>query len=252
MEQTIFNQLIWAWILTGMLTMVLLLFVTAPYGRHSKSNWGPMIGNRMGWLIMELPALIFPLGIFLSGEGSARWEIWLLFLPFLVHYTNRVLIFPFRLRTKGKKMPLLIVLMAIFFNAVNGFFIGYFWGYYSGGYGPSWFGSPQFITGLIIFCAGMAINIRSDNMLIWLRKTSSNGYSIPRGWLFRYISCPNHFGEMMEWTGYAILAWNMPALSFALWTFANLVPRALDHHKWYREHFSEYPKERKAVFPGIL
>jgi 3-oxo-5-alpha-steroid 4-dehydrogenase 1 len=98
----------------------------------------------------------------------------------------------------------------------------------------------------------MGFNIRSDNMLIWLRKNSSNGYRIPYGGLFKYISCPNHFSEIIEWTGYAIMVWNMPALSFAVWTFANLVPRALDHHKWYKSHFENYPKDRKAVFPGIL
>jgi len=252
MDQILFNQLIWIWIIIGLLTMILLLFVTAPYGRHSKSNWGPMISNRMGWLIMELPALLLPFIIFLSGEGSSRRVIWILFLPFLIHYMNRVLIFPFRLRTKGKKMPLVIVLMAICFNGVNAFFLGYYWGYFSDGYTVEWLTTPQFITGLIVFCVGIGFNIRSDNMLIWLRKTSGNGYQIPYGGLFRYISCPNHFSEIIEWTGYAIMVWNMPALAFAVWTFANLVPRALSHHKWYKEHFDDYPKDRKAIFPGIL
>jgi 3-oxo-5-alpha-steroid 4-dehydrogenase 1 len=142
--------------------------------------------------------------------------------------------------------------MAIFFNAVNGSFLGYFWGYMSDGYTLEWFTTPQFITGLLIFCVGIGFNIRSDNMLIWLRKTSGNGYKIPYGGLFRYISCPNHFSEIIEWTGYAIMVWNMPALAFVVWTFANLVPRALDHHKWYKSHFDDYPKERRAIFPGIL
>ncbi|MBK7344331.1 MAG: hypothetical protein IPJ06_15295 [Saprospiraceae bacterium] len=29
-------------------------------------------------------------------------------------------------------------------------------------------------------------------------------------------------------------------------------PRSLAHHAWYKEHFPNYPKDRKAVFPGIL
>jgi hypothetical protein len=44
----------------------------------------------------------------------------------------------------------------------------------------------------------------------------------------------------------------MPALSFAIWTIANLLPRALQHHRWYQQTFSEYPAERKAVIPFIL
>jgi hypothetical protein len=35
-------------------------------------------------------------------------------------------------------------------------------------------------------------------------------------------------------------------------TSANLVPRAIAHHRWYRETFPEYPPERKAVLPLLL
>jgi steroid 5-alpha reductase family enzyme len=31
-----------------------------------------------------------------------------------------------------------------------------------------------------------------------------------------FISCPNHFGEIIEWIGFAVIAWNLPALSFAV------------------------------------
>ena len=56
----------------------------------------------------------------------------------------------------------------------------------------------------------------------------------------------------MEWTGFAIMTWSPAALVFALWTFFNLVPRALDHHKWYKATFTNYPPERKALIPHLL
>lgn len=37
-----------------------------------------------------------------------------------------------------------------------------------------------------------------------------------------------------------------------LWTFANLVPRAKNHHDWYRRTFPDDPKERMVVFPGVF
>ncbi len=40
--------------------------------------------------------------------------------------------------------------------------------------------------------------------------------------------------------------------SFAAWTAANLVPRAIAHHRWYRQRFPDYPPERKALIPGLL
>jgi hypothetical protein len=48
------------------------------------------------------------------------------------------------------------------------------------------------------------------------------------------------------------MAWNLPAFSFALWTAVNLIPRALDHHRWYLKTFPDYPKERKAVIPFLV
>ena len=43
-----------------------------------------------------------------------------------------------------------------------------------------------------------------------------------------------------------------PAMAFALWTTANLMPRARTHLAWYREEFPDYPPERKAVIPFVL
>jgi len=107
------------------------------------------------------------------------------------------------------------------------------------------------LIGLIIFFTGMYINRSSDNKLISLRKENKE-YQIPQGGMFKYISCPNHFGEIVEWIGFAIIVFNLGALSFALWTAFNLIPRALNHHNWYINSFKEYPEKRKAVIPFIL
>lgn len=88
-------------------------------------------------------------------------------------------------------------------------------------------------------------------MLLSLRKPGETGYLIPRGGLYEYISCPNYLGEIIEWFGFAIAAWSIPALSFALWTFFNIGPRAVLHHKWYLEKFPNYPKDRRALIPFL-
>jgi len=148
-------------------------------------------------------------------------------------------------------MPLVIALSAICFNLVNGSLLGYYFAdfaSYPAGYFTHW----NFIIGLFLFIAGIFINWKSDNILISLRKPGETGYSIPKGWLFEKISCPNLFGEITEWGGYALMCYNLPALSFFVWTCANLIPRALSHHKWYKSHFHDYPSQRKAVFPYLL
>ena len=140
----------------------------------------------------------------------------------------------------------------IFFNFMNGFVNGFFLGNYGNLYSGSWLLSPQMIIGLIVFITGMLINIQSDNILLNLRKPGESGYKIPMGGFFRYLSCPNLFGEILEWSGFAIMVWSFPAFTFALWTFANLAPRAVAHHKWYLSKFEDYPKERRAVIPFVI
>ena len=85
-----------------------------------------------------------------------------------------------------------------------------------------------------------------------LRKPGETGYKIPRGWLYEKISCPNYFGEFLIWTGWAIATWSSAGVVFVLWTLANLLPRALSTHQWYRQKFADYPAQRRAVIPGIL
>ena len=102
-----------------------------------------------------------------------------------------------------------------------------------------------------LFVAGFVINRQADHTLRSLRRPGESGYRIPHGGLYRWISCPNYLGEIVEWTGWAMMTWSLAGLSFAVWTAANLAPRAWAHHAWYRKYFAEYPPERRALLPGL-
>lgn len=252
MKEETFNIIVLCWTLLALIVFFVLLFVKAPYGRHSSGKWGITISNRWGWFLMEIPALLIFLVFFINGKVGKNGIAWIIAGLYLIHYVNRSLIYPFRIRTKGEKMPVVILLMAVFFNIMNGSLLGYYLGNLQTGYTTDWLTDFRFLTGLVLFVAGMAINISADEKLIHLRKNSSNGYKIPGGGLFNRISCPNFFGEIIEWLGYAVLSWSLPALSFFIWTCCNLIPRALDHHRWYHHRFADYPPERKAIIPRIL
>jgi hypothetical protein len=88
-------------------------------------------------------------------------------------------------------------------------------------------------------------------MLIALRKPGETGYRIPNGWLFDRITSPNYFGEIVEWFGYALATWSPAGLAFALFTAANIGPRAFANRRWYRATFPEYPADRKALIPFV-
>ena len=245
------NTLSYVWIGVAIITFLILLRVTQPYGRHVTNKWGPMIGNKLGWIIQETPSMIFLSIFFFTGSGTKSHAAWFFWALWVLHYTNRSFIFPLRMQTTGKKIPVVIVCSAIFFNFVNGFLNGTFLGNFAGGYTDDYFTSPRFIIGLVVFIAGAFINNQSDTILINLRKPGETGYKIPTGGLFKYVSCPNHLGEMIEWLGFAVMVGSVPAWSFAVWAFCNQAPRALDHHKWYLSKFPEYPKDRKALIPFL-
>jgi len=252
MDRDSFFLFTWSWAVLGLAGFILLLFVTAPYGRHSRKDWGPSISNRMGWVVMEFPSLLVFILCFLFGPNVIQPVTWIFFALYVSHYTNRSVIYPWRTRTSGKQMPLVIVMMAVCFNLVNGFLNGYYFSAFSREYTWEWLVDARFIIGITLFAGGVFLNWWSDQILLNLRKGGKKGYFIPEGGLFRWISCPNFMGEILEWTGFAVMTWSPAALVFALWTFFNLIPRALDHHKWYRSSFPEYPSQRKAIIPHLL
>jgi 3-oxo-5-alpha-steroid 4-dehydrogenase 1 len=241
-----------AWILLAVALFPIQLVVTAPYGRHARTDWGPSISNQLGWSLMELVSLVVFAALFLAGPTTKTAPMWVFFALWTAHYVNRSLIFPWRTRTKSKSIPLAIVGSAVAFNMVNAGLNGLYLGCFGEVYPTAWLTDPRFIVGLAVFVGGAAINIWSDNRLIGLRAGGRQGYTIPRGGLFEWVSCPNHLGEIVQWWGFALMCWNLPALSFAIWTAANLIPRALSHHAWYGKTFPDYPPNRRGVIPALL
>jgi protein-S-isoprenylcysteine O-methyltransferase Ste14 len=118
-------------------------------------------------------------------------------------------------------------------------------------YPNAWLRDPRFIAGVVSFVVGMTINLDADRRLFALRAPGETGYRIPRGGLYELVSSPNYFGEIVEWSGWALASFSLGGLAFAVFTFANLAPRAIANHAWYRERFPDYPPERRALVPGV-
>lgn len=236
----IFDGLLVTMAILAVVVYVALHFVTAGYGMMYTRQWGPTINNRIGWVLMEMP--VFLVMLWLWWMSPRRFDVvpLIMFLLFELHYFQRSFIFPLLIRGKGK-MPLAIILMGMMFNVINALMQGG-WIFYvssSGRYPIDWLWSPQFIIGTVIFFVGMGINIHSDYIIRHLRSPGDTRHYIPRGGMFRYVSSANYFGEFVEWTGFAVLTWSWAGAVFALWTFANLAPRAEKIHNRYNQEFGE-------------
>ena len=246
-----YKTVCYIWLTLAVIVFLILIFVKAPYGRHKTKGWGVEISAKKGWIIMEsIPAVLLTVMLVLGHNRDFVvlffWAIW------TAHYVNRAWAWPNRAKLEEKLMPLSVVILAVIFNTINCLLNGIWLFDLSGGYELSWVTDPRFIFGGVIFFFGMILNIKSDDILFSLRDDGSTGYKIPRGGLFEKVSSPNYLGEIIEWIGFAIATWSLVGFTFAFWTFCNLAPRAFAHHRWYKEEFSDYPEDRKALIPFVI
>ena len=128
--------------------------------------------------------------------------------------------------------------------------------------------------------AGKGGDIKKEGGL----EEEDRGYRLPTSPLFSLVACPNYGAECAEWACFAAASFfasraaaaaspagagaaaaaaeggrsggvadeALPSLAFALFTAANLVPRALAHRRWYVEKFEDFPRGRRAIFPWVL
>lgn len=234
----------------AVIVFIALHTIEAGYGIAYTPKWGPSLPNRLGWFLMESPVFIAMTILWANSPRMLMPAPLAMFLIFQLHYFQRSFIFPLLIRGKSR-MPLTIILMGATFNTLNALMQGGWLFYISpdGRYPASWLHSWQFITGTAIFIIGMAINLHSDWIIRHLRRPGDTRHYLPRGGMFRYVTSANYLGELTEWVGFAILTWSWAGAVFALWTFANLAPRAHKIRNRYRSEFG--PLTQKRIIPYI-
>ncbi|XP_073248493.1 3-oxo-5-alpha-steroid 4-dehydrogenase 1-like [Porites lutea] len=243
-------------IVTAVIVAFCLIFLKAEYGRYfsasSSQKYGFGVNPKIAWFVQELPAFVVPcvLLFFARKDVFGLTPNTFLLLLYLSHYTHRSLIYPWLIKG-GKPTPVLLSSMAFVFCMLNGYLQARYLSKFAF-YKNSWLSSPIFISGVALFVTGMAINIHSDHTLRNLRKPGETGYKIPKGGMFTYVSGANFFGEIIEWSGFALACWSLPSLAFATFTALNIGPRAIQHHRWYLDKFEDYPKSRRALIPFVL
>nr|XP_045007301.1 3-oxo-5-alpha-steroid 4-dehydrogenase 2 [Jaculus jaculus] len=232
--------------------LVLYLGKPSPYGKYSNSlaPGTPSLPASAAWFLQELPSFMVPAGIFAWQPHSlfGRPETVLLGL-FCSHYFYRTFIYS--LLTRGRPFPAWILFRALVFCIGNGFLQAYYL-IYCAEYPEEWYTDVRFSLGVFLFILGMGINVHSDYVLRQLRKPGEIIYKIPQGGLFTYVSGANFLGEIIEWIGYALASWCLPALAFAFFSLCFLGMRAFHHHRFYLKMFEDYPRSRKALVPFIF
>ncbi|KAA8496179.1 3-oxo-5-alpha-steroid 4-dehydrogenase 1 [Porphyridium purpureum] len=246
--------------------VVLMLGVQAPnYGRFFSNQPREWFAPRsdVAWLIMESPNLVGAVMCLYWCAARAenthgrpvRAESYVLVALFVVHYVNRALIYPLRMKNGQKRTSGFVTCISCVFCCCNSFFVLSGILKYDAARVPA-ASSVPFCGGLALWCIGFLGNIHADHVLRTLRQHANDAaYRIPYGGMYRFVSCPNYLFEIIEWSGFALAAWRVQAAwAFALWTTANLLPRAHRVHQWYMSEFdSAYAAlNRRACVPFIF
>lgn len=233
----------------------------ASHGRFHKTNRKSfMVSDEIAWIFQESPNLIITLFYLIKAiifdTKQNKINIFLICLYFL-HYIHRTLIFPIILSEKKtkKKWPFEIMILAFIFCICNGFMQNRSI-LINAEYPEGYLMKTNVILGVFVFLIGMFINIYHDYRILYLKRNNIgniDGYVVPTGGLYEFISAPNYLGEIIEWVGFAIACNTSSAWLFAYTTFCAIFPRGLNYHKWYIEKFgNNYPKHRMAIIPYVI
>lgn len=249
-DHPIFFCLLGAWLAAGVAAFAALMRIPAPYGRFARAGWGPGVPPRLGWFFMESPGVFIFAAMFLPQLPQPP-VLTLFGILWMGHYLYRGILYPLRLRS-STPVCLFVVISAMGFHVANVPLQCWELYHLQPDRPIAWLADPRFLLGLAMFGGGFLLAVRSDATLRSLRGGPAASYTIPRGGAFELVSCPDYLGEIVEWTGWALMTWTWSGLVFAIWATANLLPRALAHHRWYRQRFADYPVRRKALIPYLL
>lgn len=235
-------------------------FLPSPYGRFASRRFGLSLSPRLGWFLMELPATLSFLFFYFHGPRRAE-PVPLLFLAmWLVHYGNRGFWFPYRIRVaRGDRASFsaMVILVGWGVTSLHGYFHATFFTRLGPHYTTAWLTDPRFLIGFGVYYLCYALNIHSDGIIRALRAPAElaagvKEYRIPRGGLFRWVTSPSYFTELVGWAAFALCTWSLAGVFIFVISIANLVPRAFATQRWYRERFPDYPPERRALIPFLL
>ena len=232
----------------------------APYGKLGSERAGVNLSPRLGWFLMELPATLSFVWFYLHGQNAGELVPLIFLGVWLVHYGNRGFIFPLLMRvargTKGT-FSIIVVVSGWLVTALHGYLNAVFISHLSTHMTADWISDPRFIIGMAVYVCGFLLNIQSDAIIRNLRSKEEVArgekiYRIPEGGLFKYVTNPSYFSELLAFTGFAIATWSPGAVFVLVVSAANLIPRAFQVQRWYQDKFPDYPSKRKVLIPFVL
>ncbi|KAI4503962.1 hypothetical protein M0802_001365 [Mischocyttarus mexicanus] len=113
------------------------------------------------------------------------------------------------------------------------------------------------IISVNIFLLASLMQLKSNFILANLRKSNNkvvfDGYKIPHGGLFEYISSPLQLTEICIYLSLSVILWQSNTFHYiTIWVIINQMVCAIMEHIWYQKTFQNYPKKRKMIIPYLF
>lgn len=220
---------------------------------------GPQIGYRTVFVLEYLGPMVFVClwalrPSFLFGTEAAQqpynWVAMLGIICWNIHFLKRELETFFVHKFSRPTMPLQNLFKNCTYYWTFGAFIGY--PLASTGFVPP--SETQVYIGLGIFVISEIGNLICHLMLSNMRpKEGSQKRSIPTGFLFNYVACPNYTFEVMAWVGFSVMTSILASYLFTIVGGLQMADWAMKKHKEYKKSYGkEYTNlRRKAIVPFI-
>lgn len=225
----------------------------------SFKDLGPQIGYRTVFVLEYLGPMIFVClwalrpALLFGAEASKQPYNWVAMLGIIcwnIHFAKREFETFFVHKFSRPTMPL----QNLFKNCTYYWTFGAVIGYPLAS--PSYVAPSdiQVYVGLTIFALSEIGNLICHLMLSSMRpKEGSQKRSIPTGFLFNFVACPNYTFEVLAWVGFSIMTSILASYLFTLVGFLQMADWAMKKHKIYKKTYEkEYTSlGRKAIIPFI-
>lgn len=113
------------------------------------------------------------------------------------------------------------------------------------------------LAGVALNVVGQLGNFYHHWLLATLRPRKGEGdfehkYTIPEAGLFKYVTAPHYFFELIAWLGVAGVTQHLSPLLTVGDMLSYLAGRSIATTRWYKSKFENYPAERKNLIPFLF
>lgn len=225
----------------------------AGYSKFADPKKSYKVPSRIGMLLLYSPAFVVSLGYLRSApKSNGNGREWLTAALLAVHFGKRVFECLFVHKYSGTMdgdflVPIsMSYVMTAALSAHQQLQIK--------DYSHPWSG-PVYGIGLGMAIVGQAGNFYHHLLLSRLRKdgnSSGERYVIPSGGLFRFVTMPHYFFELIAWLGLACVTQQMNGFLTLCDMTSYLAGRSVATTRWYKSKFANYPIERKHLIPFLF